>query len=162
MSSAPLWQAEKGASMRHLADRLVKAERAAVGNGVGSRLRDALRKYDADSDGRIDINEFYDIFRAVMRAEPMEVDVRTVFEDFDRNRDGYLEVRELRNALAALGFEADRAAGTTTGAILRHFDADANGREDVVFVLGRTLCDASGPHLILETQRSWHSSTLTR
>ena len=94
-------------------------------------VRDALRKYDANYDGRIDIGEFYDIFRAVMRAEPIRDDVCDVFAQYDRNRNGYLEVRELRNALAALGFEADRAAGTTTCDILRHFDADANGRLDL-------------------------------
>ena len=199
-----MWRAEKGASMRHLADRLAKAERAVASNDVGSRLdklarradsvrredcartrqdakgglatesseayaspgskgaqdnrnrtgvleprelshlldalgfradsvgvRDALRKYDANYDGRIDIGEFHDIFRAVMRAEPIREDVCDVFAQYDRNRNGYLEVRELRNALAALGFEADRAAGTTTGSILRHFDADANGRLDL-------------------------------
>ena len=66
-----------------------------------------------------------------MRAEPIRDDVCDVFAQYDRNRNGYLEVRELRNALAALGFEADRAAGTTTCDILRHFDADANGRLDL-------------------------------
>ena len=41
------------------------------------------------------------------------------------------DVRTDVESVAALGFEADRAAGTTTCDILRHFDADANGRLDL-------------------------------
>lgn len=42
-----MWRAEKGASMRHLADRLAKAERAAAGNDVGSRLDKLARRADS-------------------------------------------------------------------------------------------------------------------
>ena len=90
--------------------------------------KDVLRKYDDDMNGRLDVHEFNELVHELLRHEPVGVDVRRVFEDFDRNRNGYLEARELREALRALGFEADASA---TLAVLQQFDENLDCRLDV-------------------------------
>jgi Ca2+-binding EF-hand superfamily protein len=88
----------------------------------------AMGRYDDDWNGRLDVNEFAELFRDVLRHETPGSDLRDVFERHDRNRNGYLEVRELRAALAALGVEATAPAAA---AVLREFDDDLNGRLDL-------------------------------
>ena len=87
-----------------------------------------LRRYDDDMNGRLDVHEFNELVHELLRHEPVGVDVRRVFEDFDRNRNGHLEARELREALRALGFEADASA---TLAVLQQFDEDLDCRLDL-------------------------------
>ena len=110
----------RGRSSVHLRHLGLRADQKAAA-GV-------LRRYDDDMNGRLDVHEFNELVHELLRHEPVGVDVRRVFEDFDRNRNGYLEARELREALRALGFEADASA---TLAVLRQFDGDLNRRLDL-------------------------------
>ena len=89
---------------------------------------DVLRRYDSDANGRLDVGEFNTLVHELLRHEPVSASVRRAFDAFDRNKNGYLEARELRAALRQMGFEADASA---TLAVLRQFDDDLNGRLDL-------------------------------
>ena len=89
---------------------------------------DVLRRYDSDANGRLDVGEFNTLVHELLRHEPVSASVRRAFDAFDRNKNGYLEARELRAALRQMGFEADASA---TLAVLRQFDDDQNQRLDV-------------------------------
>ena len=55
--------------------------------------------------------------------------VRRAFEMFDTDRSGGIDVKELQKALAQLGMEAD---SSQTRAVLQRFDANSNGKLDLV------------------------------
>ena len=54
--------------------------------------------------------------------------VRAAFEKFDTNRSGYLDYRELRNALRHHGMDVSEESAT---AVLRRYDERPDGRLDV-------------------------------
>ena len=61
-------------------------------------------------------------------AAARAADVRSAFEYYDRNRSGFLDYRELRNALAHMGYEPTEAAAVE---VLRAYDDRADGKMDV-------------------------------
>jgi len=68
-----------------------------------------LRKYDANGNGRIDIQEFLNLvselieFKKAAARDPVD----GMFARFDINRNGSIDVAELRSALPVLGLAAD-------------------------------------------------------
>ena len=60
-------------------------------------------------------------------AAEIPAKVRAVFESFDRDRSGGLNVRELRPALRRLGLDASAAQAI---ALLKRFDSDSDGSLD--------------------------------
>ena len=85
-----------------------------------------VRAYDDYPDGKLDIFEFSNLVRDLGAAPPPRrrgatppprrgatpprpgapsAKVRSAFDHFDKNRSGYLDYRELRNALRRMGFD---------------------------------------------------------
>ena len=87
-----------------------------------------LKRFDTNGDRRLDLHEFNALVTELRRAAreeahrtpPSDV-VRRAFAQFDHDRSGALDVRELGAALCALGFEAD---GEVASVLMRRFDAN--------------------------------------
>ena len=69
-----------------------------------------LRRFDRDGNGVLDLNEFYTLVRELREWQwsTCPPDVRAKFSEFDKDHNGRLDYRELRNALQAR--DAPRAA----------------------------------------------------
>ena len=84
-------------------------------------------------DGRLDLREFEtlvgDLRAASKRRSKVPHGVRDAFKAFDRNHSGFLNVRELRSALAHLGVEGLSERGAQ--AVLRRYDARPDGKLDL-------------------------------
>ena len=101
-------------------DALIGALRKIDGREAGS-LRAALKKNE---------EELKAVRAELARLQKVGVpaDVRAVFERFDANRSGKLDVRELRRALEAAGLQPSAKEAER---ILVKFDADGNGLLDL-------------------------------
>ena len=64
-----------------------------------------LKRYDADGNGLLDLDEFYQMVCQLREWQwaTCPPDVRSTFLEFDKDRNGRLDYRELRNALQACG-----------------------------------------------------------
>ncbi|KAL1522365.1 hypothetical protein AB1Y20_017357 [Prymnesium parvum] len=89
-----------------------------------------LKKYDATSDRGLDLAEFdrlvQDVrkFKAAQSAPPtVSKDVQDAFSYFDRDRSGFIDVRELQSALARLGLPC---SSQETAAVLKKYDATSD------------------------------------
>ena len=93
-----------------------------------------LAAYDKRPDGRLDAGEFAKLVRdlesgqvsATRAAVPARA--RRTFESFDRDRDGYLSYRELRNALRFHGVDVD---GEQARGLIASYDDRPDGQMDV-------------------------------
>ena len=111
--------------------------------GLDPSAREAARilaAYDDHPDGRLDVTEFYrlaqDLTQGVVRAaaaptydyEQLPARVRETFAEFDTNRSGFLDYREVRQALRAYGLDT-----TKTGAarVLAAYDRKPDGKLDI-------------------------------
>jgi len=92
-----------------------------------------MRSFDADASGTLSFPEFEKLVGLIVRppkpqqsipAAPSLAETRRAFSDFDTNRSGQLDFRELRQALAKLGLPSDSSTVLDT---MRSFDADASG-----------------------------------
>ncbi|KAL6899370.1 hypothetical protein ACP4OV_006028 [Aristida adscensionis] len=118
----------------------------------GEELAATIARIDADGDGCVDLDEFGDLYDAVMvrrggeagddddddgagaadKEAEEEADMREAFKVFDRNGDGFITVDELRAVLASLGIRQG-AGGTTLddcGRMIGQVDRDGDGRVD--------------------------------
>ena len=99
----------------------------------GRDAPEVLRRYDEYPDGRLDLREFEtlvdDLLAASKRRSKVPHGVRDAFKAFDRNHSGFLNVRELRDALAHMGVEGLSERGAQ--AVLRRYDARPDGKLDL-------------------------------
>lgn len=96
----------------------------------------AMRSFDTDASGTLSFPEFEKLVALIARPTnpqqavpaatftPSPAETRRVFGEFDLNRSGQLDFRELRQALAKLGLPSD---STSVLNAMRSFDADASG-----------------------------------
>ena len=117
---------------------------------------EVLRAYDDRADGKMDVGEFTRLVgdlearrgggkggakapaRASAATDKARADARekrlrgeaarAAFKESDRNRSGYLDVRELRGALGQMGFDVSEAAAAE---VLRAYDDKPDGLLDV-------------------------------
>jgi len=102
----------------------------------------AIAKYDADRNGSLSLDEFAQVCAKLQPPPPKPREVATVrnpdadikdrqesvFRKYDRNRDGSLDKRELRSALAELNLDL---SGDEAAAALRRFDANGSQSLDM-------------------------------
>ncbi|KAI3471372.1 hypothetical protein Pfo_029676 [Paulownia fortunei] len=79
---------------------------------------------DVDKDGYLDCGEFVAI-SVHLRKLGNDDHLRKAFEFFDRNESGYIEIEELRDALAD---EAEATSEEVINAIIQDVDTDKDGR----------------------------------
>ena len=87
----------------------------------------------SSSGGRVDNHGFADEWRAHPERVPKRV--RAAFEAFDVNRSGYLDYRELRNALNYCGFDV---SDVEAQGVLRAYDDHPDGKLDLIEVRVRS------------------------
>ncbi|CAL5016182.1 unnamed protein product [Urochloa decumbens] len=104
---------------------------------AGDELASMIARIDANGDGCVDVEEFGELYRAIMAGnaeeekeeEAADEDMREAFRVFDANGDGYITVDELGAVLASLGLKQGRTAEECRRMIGR-VDRDGDGRVD--------------------------------
>ena len=97
-----------------------------------------LRAYDDYPDGKLELAEFSKLASDLNRAAgPVSASVRSAFDRFDKNRSGFLDYRELRNALKHMRYDISTA---TTIELLRAYDDHPDGKLDV-YEFGKLVRD---------------------
>ncbi|CAL5031282.1 unnamed protein product [Urochloa decumbens] len=109
---------------------------------AGDELASMIARIDANGDGCVDVEEFGELYRAIMsgggegagageeeEAAAEDEDMREAFRVFDANGDGYITVDELGAVLASLGLKQGRTAEECRRMIGR-VDRDGDGRVD--------------------------------
>ncbi|RLM74135.1 putative calcium-binding protein CML17 [Panicum miliaceum] len=110
----------------------------------GDELASMIARIDANGDGCVDVEEFGELYRAIMAGggeggagagegeaagEEADEDMREAFRVFDANGDGYITVDELGAVLSSLGLKQGRTAEECRRMIGR-VDRDGDGRVD--------------------------------
>ena len=92
-----------------------------------------MEGYDADGSGGLGIDEFQKFvaelrkYQAAHMPKPeprIDDDITAIFEKFDANRSGSIDVKELKPALSELGCEVE---GDAAASLIRSFDSDKSG-----------------------------------
>ncbi|XP_062183663.1 probable calcium-binding protein CML22 [Phragmites australis] len=112
----------------------------------GDEVASMIALIDANGDGCVDVEEFGELYRAIMAGDKAEgkgsrggeeegedgeedEDMREAFRVFDANGDGYITVDELGVVLSSLGLKQGRTAEECRRMIGR-VDRDGDGRVD--------------------------------
>ena len=66
-------------------------------------LQDMIKKYDKDDSGTIDYREFVDLMIKKNKQYDDELELIETFKAFDRNCDGHLSVKELKEVFSFIG-----------------------------------------------------------
>ncbi|KAG8082506.1 hypothetical protein GUJ93_ZPchr0014g47189 [Zizania palustris] len=100
-----------------------------------------IARIDANGDGCVDVEEFGELYRAIMAGddkdgagaekekEKDDGDMREAFRVFDANGDGYITVDELGAVLASLGLKQGRTPEECRR-MIGQVDRDGDGRVD--------------------------------
>ena len=95
----------------------VKLEANAQGKYV--KLRDWFRSYDGDHDGFIDQKEFKQVFVDNQLESELGIDANEIFDYFDKDRSGQIELHEFTHAALALRNEGASQASTSPASTAR-------------------------------------------
>ncbi|KAI9082004.1 hypothetical protein K1719_036266 [Acacia pycnantha] len=90
-------------------------------------LSQMIDKIDVNGDGCVDMDEFRELYKAIMEERNEEEDMREAFGVFDQNSDGFITVDELRSVLSSLGLKQGRASEDCRKMIMK-VDVDGDGR----------------------------------
>ena len=72
-------------------------------NPTEDELLELVLESDLDGDGTIDFPEFLEMMRKKANEADQLEDLKEAFKIFDRNRDGYIDTRELKSVTTMLG-----------------------------------------------------------
>lgn len=111
---------------------ITAAELGEVLNALGqpttpTELMAMVRTVDLDDSGTIEFNEFMALLLPTEETQSDAVadeDLRSAFDDIDRNGDGRISVAELRGALRALG---EHVSVAELDAMIERADTDGDG-----------------------------------
>lgn len=68
-------------------------------------LTQMIEKIDVNGDGYVDMDEFGELYNAIMDEKDEEEDMREAFNVFDQNGDGFITGEELSAVLCSLGLK---------------------------------------------------------
>ena len=127
---------------------------------------DLLRAYDDYPDGKLDVFEFDTLVRdlnrvlgrgpgggamGTMSGPRPSASVRAAFARFDRNRSGFLDYRELRNALTHMGLDLSTS---TAVELVRAYDDYPDGKLDI-FEFSNLVRDLGAVPPPLASEPAW-------
>jgi len=84
-------------------DELLQVMRAMGQNPTEDELLNLVMEVDIDGNGTIDFPEFLEMMKKKATEVDEEADLREAFKLFDRNRDGYIDRKELKKVTSMLG-----------------------------------------------------------
>lgn len=92
-------------------------------------LTQMIEKIDMNGDGCLDVDEFGELYQAIMEEHDEEGDMKEAFNVFDQNGDGYITGEELRSVLSSFGLKQGRTMEDCKKMIMK-VDVDGDGRVD--------------------------------
>merc|ERR1712027_286810 len=108
-------------------EELLYVMRAMGQNPTEDELLNLVLEVDVDGNGTIDFPEFLNMMKTKAREVDEEADLREAFKIFDRNRDGYIDMKELRKVACMLGAMLTK---DEVDEFMREADVDGNGKLD--------------------------------
>lgn len=100
-----------------------------------------VQTVDQNSDGKVDFNEFYDLYSSLTGGDSKhsgdessqemehEENLRQAFRVFDQDGDGFITVKELQSVLLSLGMKEGRSI-IKCQQMIKGVDSDGNGKVD--------------------------------
>lgn len=88
-----------------------------------------IEKIDVNLDGCVDIDEFGNLYQNIVDERHEEEDMREAFDVFDRDRDGFISVDELKYVLGSLGLKQGGGVEDCKKMIMK-VDVDGDGLVD--------------------------------
>ena len=77
--------------------------RALGANPTNTELQEMIAEVDKDNSGKIEFNEFLDLFARKMKDPDTEEDLIEAFKIFDKDGSGNISAQELRHVMTTLG-----------------------------------------------------------
>jgi len=108
-------------------DELLQVMRAMGQNPTEDELLNLVMEVDIDGNGTIDFPEFLDMMKKKATEVDEEADLREAFKLFDRNRDGFIDTRELKKVTGMLGTMLTKEE---LEEFMKEADVDGNGKLD--------------------------------
>lgn len=108
-------------------DELLQVMRAMGQNPTEDELLNLVMEVDIDGNGTIDFPEFLEMMKKKATEVDEEADLREAFKLFDRNRDGFIDMKELKKVTSMLGTMLTKEE---LEEFMSEADVDGNGKLD--------------------------------
>merc|ERR1712130_811582 len=96
-------------------------------NPTEDELLALVMEVDINGDGTIDFQEFLGMMKSKANEADQESDLREAFKIFDRDKDGYIDMKELKKVACMLGAMLTK---DEVDEFMREADVDGNGKLD--------------------------------
>merc|ERR1712180_220617 len=101
--------------------------RAMGQNPTEDEVLNLMLEADLDGNGTIEFPEFLELMKETYGTDDQESDLREAFKIFDRNRDGFIDIRELKKVSMMLGSQLNPHE---IDELMAEADVDGNGKLD--------------------------------
>lgn len=106
---------------------LLGVMRAMGQNPTEDELNSMVMEVDLDGNGTIEFPEFLEMMKQKASAVDQEGELREAFRIFDRNKDGFISVKELKKVTTMLGASLTKEE---LEEFMKEADVDGNGKLD--------------------------------
>jgi calmodulin len=106
---------------------LLGVMRAMGQNPTEDELLNLVMEVDLDGNGTIEFPEFLELMKQKSREVDQEADLREAFKIFDRDKDGYISMKELKKVTSMLGAMLTKEE---IDEFMAEADVDGNGKLD--------------------------------
>jgi calmodulin len=103
--------------------------RALGANPTNTELQEMIAEVDKDNSGKIEFNEFLDLFARKMKDPDTEEDLIEAFKIFDKDGSGSISASELRHVMTTLG---EKLTEEEADEMIREADTNGDGYIDYV------------------------------
>jgi calmodulin len=103
--------------------------RALGANPTNTELQEMIAEVDKDNSGKIEFNEFLDLFARKMKDPDTEEDLIEAFKIFDKDGSGNISAQELRHVMTTLG---EKLTEEEADEMIREADTNGDGYIDYV------------------------------
>jgi len=109
------------------AQELLGVMRAMGQNPTEDEVLNLMLEADLDGNGTIEFPEFLELMKEKYGSDDQESDLREAFKIFDRDRDGFIDMNELKKVSMMLGTLLDPQE---IDELMEEADVDGNGKLD--------------------------------
>ncbi|KAI6660909.1 Calmodulin-like [Oopsacas minuta] len=104
-------------------DELVKVMRRLGHHPTESEVEEMIGDVDLDGNEVIDFAEFVSMMARKMNEVELEKEIRSSFQLFDRDQDGFISAEDLQRVMTAIGIDTNAEQATD---MIREADIDGN------------------------------------